>query len=432
MSSSRPLPGPQLSGPRQPGPQLTRRQIYRRRRLVVFGGLAVILAVVLSVFVYGVSAFAAPVPATAAVLQQPAAAAQPAAQLAWPGYGSAAIGAVGRTELLGTSGDQASVPIASITKIVTALVILDAKPLAAGEAGPDIQFTDADVDIYYDTIAENGSSAPVTAGMVLTQRQALETMLLPSANNYSVSLAVWAYGSVDAYLQAATAWLTEKGLTQTSVADTSGLSPASVSSPGDLVKLGMMAVADPTLSTIVSEATADIPTIGAIENTNTLLGTGGVDGIKTGTTDEAGACLLFSADVVVGSQTVTLVGVILGGQDHTEVDASVLALVASAQAGFHEVVLTTAGTTFGSYTTAWGQNSSLVATDDATALIWSDTPVTAVVTAAPVQLADADEKTGTVSYTIGDQTIDVPLETSGAITDPGLGWRLGNPGELFG
>ena len=55
----------------------------------------------------------------------------------WPGYGASAIGAVGFPGVLAASGSDQALPMASITKIVTALTVLQAKPLAVGEAGPD-------------------------------------------------------------------------------------------------------------------------------------------------------------------------------------------------------------------------------------------------------------------------------------------------------
>ncbi len=405
---------------------LTREQTFRRRRLAFVG----VLVVVLGGAGYLAGTGLAPVPEVSAALSQPAALTQPAALLAWPGEGFGAIGAVGYPGVLGSTGEQDTVPIASITKMITALVVLDKKPLTGTEAGPDIKFTDTDVDIYYDTIAENGSVAPVSAGMVLTQRQTMETMILPSANNYSVSLAVWAFGSVDAYLAAAQAWLGANGLDATSVADTSGLSPGSKSSPANLIEIGKLVLANPALASIVSERTADIPTIGTVTNTNKLLGKDGVTGLKTGTTDEAGACLLFSAEFAVGTETVTLVGVMLGGNTHTELNEGITALIDSVKPGFREVTLTDKGAAFASYGTKWGQESQAVAAESASALVWSDTPVTASAEARPITLGDAGEPVGTVAFSVGGKTVSVPLVLDKTISDPGPEWRFSHPGVL--
>ncbi|MDJ0348205.1 D-alanyl-D-alanine carboxypeptidase [Cryobacterium sp. PH29-G1] len=407
----------------------SRRVVLRRRRITVF---SILLIVLVGVGYIGATNLA-PVPASAATLEQPAALTQPVAAPVWPGFGESAIGAVGFPGVLASSGEQQTVPIASITKMVTALVILDAKPLGAGEDGPSITFTDADVDIYYDVIAENGSVAPVVSGMVLTQREAFEAMLLPSANNYATSLAVWAYGSKDLYLAAAQSWLAANGLTQTTVADTSGLSASSVSSPANLVELGKLVVGHPALAEIVALQSAVLPVIGTVTNTNKLLGRDGVDGIKTGTTDVAGACLLFSTDFTVGTSTVTMVGVVLGGDTHTEVNAAIASLIDSVKPGFHEVVLAEEGAVFGSYTTPWGDLSDIVAERAASALVWSDSPITGAVTAADVQLGRAGDEVGEVSFTIGTEaptTVTVPLELQENIIDPGPAWRMGHPGEL--
>ncbi|KQO93824.1 D-alanyl-D-alanine carboxypeptidase family protein [Leifsonia sp. Leaf264] len=409
---------------------LSRRQVYRRRRIVVFSALAIVLAAV----IYSTTTLTAAVPATAASVTQPTIAAQPAAQLTWPDFGSGAVGAVGFDGLLGSHGDpDAAVPIASITKVITALVVLDAKPIAAGEEGPTITYTDADVDIYYEQVAENASVAPVSAGLELSEKQSLTVMLLPSAGNYSQSLAIWAFGSVDAYLDAAQKWVADHGLTNTTVADTSGLSDDSASSPTDLIALAKIAVADPTVTSIVSQKSADIPGVGVVQNTNKMLGSHGVDGIKTGTNDNSGATLLFSAKYTVGSQTVTVVGAMLGGAsmgDHDVLDAAVGTLLDGVAAGFHEVPLTTAGAPSATYASPWGDTATAVSAKDATALTWSDTAVSGVAEAKTVRKADDGDTVGALTFTVGAQTIEVPLVLQGSIDDPGAGWRLTHPGEL--
>ena len=408
---------------------LSRRVLLRRRRLAV----ACVLLVLLGSVTYVAATNVAPLPASAALLTQPGPLTQPIAAPAWPDFGEGAIGAVGFPGVLASNGDESVVPIASITKMITALVILDAHPLGAGENGPNIAFTAADVDIYYEALAQNGSVAPVVAGMVLTQREALEAMLLPSANNYATSLALWAYGSKAAYLAAAKEWLAENALTQTSVADTSGLSALSVSSPADLVEIGKLVISHPVLAEIVALKTAILPVIGTVTNTNKLLGRNGVDGIKTGTTDVAGACLLFSTDFVVGTSTVTVVGAVLGGDTHTELNSAISALIDSVQSGFREVVLATEGDAYGTYSTAWGDVSKIIAERTASALVWSDSPITGSASASKVQLGRSGDEVGMVSFIIGTQAphrITVPLELSQSLTDPGPAWRMSHPGAL--
>src|SRR5690606_32045527 len=186
-----------------------------------------------------------------------------------------------------------------------------------------------------------------------TERELLEIMLIDSANNYAATLATWAFGSTDAYLAAAQAWLTKNDLTTITVVDTSGLDPRSTGTVADIVRLGELALEHPVVAQIVGTARIDIHDIGTVKNTNALIGQAGIDGIKTGTLDSFGANLLFSSSIQVGAETIELVGVVLGGPDHPTINAAIVDLVAQAQAGFREVQLVEAGDTFASYTTPW-------------------------------------------------------------------------------
>ncbi|AMB58479.1 hypothetical protein AWU67_05975 [Microterricola viridarii] len=401
--------------------------MFRRRRIAVFSVIGVVLIALLSGLIYSVNAIAAPLPATIAAPDEIPALTQPASPVAWPEFGRTAIGAVGTPGLLATAGDQSTGPIASITKMITALVVLDAHPLGAGEAGPEIDYTEADVDIYWQTIAEDGSSAPVSAGMALSERQTLTALLLPSANNYATSLAIWAYGSMDAYLAAADAWLTANGLTDTHVVDASGLSANSVSSPANLVEIGKLALAQPAIAEIVAMKSADLPTIGTVVNTNKLLGTHGVTGMKTGTTDEAGACLLYTAVARVDGQEVTLVGATLGADTHSELNDAVAGLLDSTFAGFHTVQLTDAGQQWASYSTEWGDTATAESAASASLLVWSDTPVETTLNLPAVLFANDGAELGSVTFSSGGHSTTVPIVLHGRLGDPGVGWKLANP-----
>ena len=143
----------------------------------------------------------------------------------------------------------------------------------------------------------------------------LELVLMASANNYALTLSRWAFGTSEAFIAATTNWLTEQGLASTVVREPTGLDAANVSTTADLVKLGRIALEHPVVASIVGTPLTDVPGIGPIENRNVLLGIDGIDGIKTGTLDESGANLLFSADRTVGAETITIIGVVLGGPD---------------------------------------------------------------------------------------------------------------------
>lgn len=406
-----------------------RARIYRRRRIVVFGALALVVALITMGGFYTANALGAPIPAATPSVTDPepvAAAPQP---LNLPAFGSYAVGAVGFEGLLVAGDDAASVPIASIVKVITALVVLEAHPIAAGEGGPEIAYTEADVDIYWDMVAQNGSVVPVVAGSTLTLRESLEAMMLPSGNNYAISIANWAFGSEVALAERANAWLAEHGLAATHVVDASGLSLENVSTAGDLVKLGELALTDPVLAEIVATPAVDIPELGQLKNSNKLLGTHGVDGIKTGTTDAA-ANLLFSADMPVGSSSVTVVGVLLGGESHAVLNDAIAALLDSIAPGFHEVTPLEANQTLAEYDTPWGDSARARTTGGASVVVWNDTPVDVEVHADAVTLAARGEEVGTAVVRAGAQEITVPLVLDASLADPGAWWRLTNPGAL--
>lgn len=400
--------------------------MYRRRRFVVFGiGGTLLLA-----FLYVAGSLLTPVPATAAVVTHEKSIAQPAAQPAWPAYGSSAVTAPDYSGATLFHGSDASVPIASVTKVVTALVVLDAKPLGGDEQGPSIAFTQKDVDIWNQVIAEGGSWAPVQAGSSLTEKEALTAMLLPSANNYAISLTNWAYGSQSAYVDAANKWLKAKGFSGTKIVSADGLDPGNVSTTKDLLGLGGLVLDSPALSSIVSQKSATLPGAGAQDNTNTLLGWEGIDGIKTGNTDEAGNCLLFSAEVQVGKSKVRVIGAVLGAPTHDELWAGVQALLTSVKAGFHEVSASTKGQVFGSYSTPWKASSDLVATTAITFVVWSDQPIEVTLETRPVQSGFAGDVVGRVTFTSNGKTQTAELALAKDVPDPGFGWRLAHPGGI--
>lgn len=404
---------------------LTRRQILRRRRITVFGGLSLVLATAF----YLPITLLAPLHANAAEVLPYVAPVTTAQELTFPGYGATAVGALGYPGILGESGSTEALPMASISKIITALVVLEVKPLAPDDPGPQIDFTAADVKIYNDYLARYGSVKPVRAGLSLTQHQVMELTIIASANNYAQSLVNWAFGSEAAFVVAATAWLAEHNLTSTVMTDSTGMNPENVSTAADLIQLGKLALADPLVSELVDTKSATIPSVGDISNTNKLLGDDGVRGIKTGTLDEAN--LLFAADYLIGDTTVTVIGVMLGAKDHTVLNADVVALLATVKAGFQEVQLTTEGQSYGSYTTSWGETSELVATEDSSVVVWAGTRVSLLVESRPVTLGAKGTDVGMLNFTVGTESISVPLELESSIADPGPGWRLSHPAELF-
>lgn len=373
----------------------------------------------------------APVGETDAVVTEQSIPGAGAPAIDFPPYGAAALGAVGYEGVLASAGTQDPHPIASITKVITALVVLEAHPLALGEAGPTATFSAMDEQFYADMIAQDGIVAPVAAGQTMSQRNMLDLALMASANNYAQSLAAWAFGSEAAYVDAARDWLQRNGLTRTTVVDATGIQPGNTSTSADLIELAKLAIAHPVVAEIVATGTAEVPGVGLVTNRNGLLGVDGVDGIKTGTLDESGACLLFAQDFAVGAETVTVVGVVLGGPDHDTINAAIRGLLAQADSGFKEVTLATTLEPVGEYETAWGDSARAVPAETVTAVVWTGAVIEEDAVVEPVGLAESGTEVGSVTYTFGESTVTVPLTLDSDISDPGPWWRLLNPAALL-
>jgi D-alanyl-D-alanine carboxypeptidase (penicillin-binding protein 5/6) len=102
------------------------------------------------------------------------------------------------------------------------------------------------------------------------------------------------------------------GMTGTSYTDASGLDSSTASTAADQVRLGMAAMQVPALAAIVDMPTAVVPVAGTIRNTNTLLGQDGIVGLKTGSTQAVGGCILIAARPEVSGRKTLIVAATLG------------------------------------------------------------------------------------------------------------------------
>lgn len=208
--------------------------------------------------------------------------------LPWPSYGQSAYGEKQDNKVYQSAQNLKPVPIASIAKIITALAVLEKKPLKPGESGPSILITEKDIEFYNEHLANLGTVVPVNVGEEISQYQALQAMLQPSANNIADTLAIWAFGSKEEYTAYANNMLQKFNLQNTKVADPSGYSPNTVSTAPELVKLGLIYLENPVLIEIAKQPSSTIPIAGEIKNYNASLNEAGIVGIKIGFTDEAG------------------------------------------------------------------------------------------------------------------------------------------------
>jgi D-alanyl-D-alanine carboxypeptidase (penicillin-binding protein 5/6) len=244
----------------------------------------------------------------------------------WPVDGQAAV-KIGRSRIL-AGPNQHAAPIASVAKVMTAYLVLRDHPLELGRDGPTITLGDADVADTERRRGREESVVPVVSGERLTERQALEALLLPSANNIAAVLARWDAGSVDRFVARMNATARSLGMTHTRYTDPSGYDDATVSTAADQVRLVDRAMRLPVFARIVAMRTATLPVAGTVHNTNTLLGYAGFVGVKTGSHDAAGGCFAFRAVRWVDGKRTTITGVVLGQRGDDRIEAGLMAAAA--------------------------------------------------------------------------------------------------------
>src|SRR5690242_15251856 len=270
---------------------------YRRRRgiLALLAALACLAGFALAELETAPSEPATPPSGTVTAAAGTAAPRQERlAAVPWPADGVSAADINGFGVVAGP-GATRPVAIASVAKVMTAYVILHDHPLTAASSGPDIEVRPSEAAAYPAQARDGDSLVPVVSGEVLTERQALTALLLPSADNVAWILARWDAGSQAAFVARMNATARRLGMTGTSYTDPSGLDPSTTSTAADQVRLGMAAMRMPALAAIAAMPTAVVPVAGVVRNYNTLLGQDGIVGLKTGSTQAAGGCVLVAA-----------------------------------------------------------------------------------------------------------------------------------------
>lgn len=347
--------------------------------------------------------------------------------VSWPSKGQAAIGLV-NSPVLATHGDQTAVPTASTAKLMIALAVLKKHPLRPGQTdSPLITINQKDVDSYNDYVKVDGSVVPVNYGEKLSEYQALQALLLPSANNIAFTLANWAFGSVDSYLKYANQYAKELGLKSTNFDDASGFSPKTVSSAEDMMTLAKMVMKDPVLSKIVAQKSTPFPLAGEIYNSNFLLGTDGYVGIKTGNTDQAGGCYVFASNQLADGQQITIVGVIMGSEKLLTGMKDSQKLVSSSSKNLTVKTVISQSQTLAKYHLPWGPTVNAISSKDISSLTWQGQIPGLKTNAQPIRgPMPANTKIGNIEYKdlVSGKVISVPIIAQTNIPGPSIFWRL--------
>jgi D-alanyl-D-alanine carboxypeptidase (penicillin-binding protein 5/6) len=229
----------------------------------------------------------------------------------WPAQGQAAVIMTGWTAPQATP-DQSPVPIASIAKVMTAIIVLAQRPLEVGQDGPLLTVTAADVADLAVRRQQDQSVVGVVAGEQLSERQALEALLIASGNNIAMILARWVAGSAPDFIAGMNTTARSLGMRATRYTDPSGFDAATVSTASDQLVLIRHAMRNSVFAAIVGTSSVALPVAGVIHNTDTALGHDGIFAGKTGSDDAAGGCFAFAARRADAGRTVTVIGVVLG------------------------------------------------------------------------------------------------------------------------
>jgi serine-type D-Ala-D-Ala carboxypeptidase (penicillin-binding protein 5/6) len=234
-------------------------------------------------------------------------------RISWPSEGQAALELDG-VGSFGATANAQPVPMASLAKIMTAYLVLHDAPLADDAAGFQVTISAGDVLDTARRKREQQSVVAVRAGERLTERQLLQALLIPSANNIAAVLAVHDAGSVSAFVVRMNRMARQLGLRATSYTDPSGFDARTVSTATDQLQLLDRAMRNSVFASIVAQPSVRLPVTGVVRNTNPMLGTDGFVGAKTGSDDAAGGCLAFVARRRVFGTSDTVLGVVLGQQ----------------------------------------------------------------------------------------------------------------------
>ncbi|CAI8952576.1 MULTISPECIES: D-alanyl-D-alanine endopeptidase [Burkholderia] len=196
-------------------------------------------------------------------------------------------------EPLFDKNSHAVVPIASISKLMTAMVVLDAKSPMTDQ----LEVTDDDRDY------EKGTGSRLSVGSVLSREDMLHIALMASENRAAAALSRYYPGGRPAFIAAMNAKAKSLGMNDTHFENSTGLSSSNVSSARDLVKMVNAAYQYPMIRQFSTDRTYDVYTGKrnlVYNSTNALIrGNGSWDiGLqKTGFINEAGECLVMQATI---------------------------------------------------------------------------------------------------------------------------------------
>jgi len=447
-------------------PQHARRR--RHRRTILWSSVALLVVVVASAGLVAAQRIARPLP-------QPGVAAGrlgvsvvpgPAPAPPWPdsGQGAVAIPALGYAE---QSGPEQPVPIASLTKMTTAVVVLRDHPVPLGSSGPTVTITPDEAAQFDVNLANDETNIPLQAGETLTELQLLEALLNQSADDVAYTLAVWDAGSLPAFVAKMDALAGSLGAVHSHYVDASGFDPGSVSTAADTLRVAAAGMAIPTFASVAGMPTVNLPGVGTARNIVTEIGTDGIVGVKSGYTSQASGCMVLAGFRSVDGRSVLVLASALGQKEPvpapppaptpssggpTTTAASAVPtttapysaleaqypllytgpivehLLDASESAIVPVPVVAAGHTVGTASAEWGRARRVVPVVAAQGAWLLGVPGQRVAAAmAPMTPSGATTDAGSVGavrFTLGPQVETVPVRLVHRLPDPGWWWKV--------
>ncbi|MEU3458553.1 D-alanyl-D-alanine carboxypeptidase [Streptomyces sp. NPDC006733] len=351
--------------------------------------------------------------------------------LPWPVMGQSIVELEG-IGTMGVRGAQTPVSIASVTKVMTAYVILKDHPLKAAETGPKVKIDQTAAD---EAASLDESTVPVKLNQEFTERQMLQMLLIPSGNNIARALARWDSGTQEAFVPKMQKAAADLGMKNTTYTGASGFEETTKSTAVDQLMLARAVMKDEVFRSVVSMEHAVIPGVGTIYNNNGLLTTTpGVIGIKTGSSTPAAGALMWAARKTVDGKPRMILGVVLQqrkGSTPNDMLKYALStsdpLIRGARAALTSAVVVKKGEVVGYVDDGLGGKTPVVTTKDLTAIGWSglksDLKLSALAAGVP-HTAKAGTEIGTLSLGTGTGETKVPVALKSDLAEPSFGDKL--------
>ncbi len=331
--------------------------------------------------------------------------------LPWPKTGQAAVD-VPAVGYQAQSAPERPVPVASMTKMMTAYVVLADHPLALGQQGPRVTMTQADAAQFGTDTVTDQANVILRQGEVLTEYQMLEGLLVHSANDLAYALACWDAGSLPAFVAKMNATASALGMRETHFGDASGYLPSSTSTAADLLRVAAAAMRDPVFAQIVSMPSVTLPLAGTVQSYTPLVGTTGVIGVKSGFTNAAGGGDVLAYRVSVDGKTFISLAAVTSQEGWTVLGVSgreALALAKAASARVQAETVAKKGMVVAQLT-AGSRTVDATTADPANMLILpGDTIHQVVRVRLPQHGARRGVQVGTATFVLGGQRISVPV-----------------------